>query len=187
MRSCVWRMPTSRSLKRPGFLVESSWVPGWSVTSCNRWSRREYECTIGDRIPEPDASLTRAAKRTQSLEFDRLTAMIPNIQDTPSVVHSFGPQIQRPPVCEVATLSGPAAMGANAGTFCCKMLWDTRARAHRRVSKRAWQPERFASCIVHRRGCRTGIRTTAPKIPASSPVPWTHVAFEFRRRIGRRT
>ena len=34
MRSCVPRMPTSRSLKRPGLLVESSRVPGWPVSTC---------------------------------------------------------------------------------------------------------------------------------------------------------
>ena len=29
MRFCVWRMPTSQSLERPGLSVESSRIPGW--------------------------------------------------------------------------------------------------------------------------------------------------------------
>ena len=29
IRFCIWRMPTSQSLERPGLSVESSRIPGW--------------------------------------------------------------------------------------------------------------------------------------------------------------
>ena len=71
MRSSSNRTLTSLSPERSRLSVESSWVPGWpdSTWKCRR--RRNNESTIADRIPEPEESMTRAAKRVQTLEFDR--------------------------------------------------------------------------------------------------------------------
>ena len=71
MRSSAKRMPTSRPPERSRLSVESSWVPGSpdSTWQSRRW--RNYECTIADRIPDPQESLTGTAKRTQTLDFDR--------------------------------------------------------------------------------------------------------------------
>ena len=72
MRSPARRMLTSLSPERPRLSVESLWVPGWPVSTSKRRYQRHHERTIGDGIREPEASMTRAARRTQSLESDRL-------------------------------------------------------------------------------------------------------------------
>ena len=50
MRSCARCMPPiSRSSECPMLSVESSWVPGWPLSTWKRRSRRDYERAIGDR------------------------------------------------------------------------------------------------------------------------------------------
>ena len=71
MRSSAKRMLTSRPPERTRLLVESSWVPGWPDSTWKCRIRHNNECTIADRIHEPEESMTRAAKPTQTLEFDR--------------------------------------------------------------------------------------------------------------------
>ena len=71
MRSSARRMLTPRSPERPRLSVESLWVPGWPVSTCKRRHRHHHERTIADGIRESEASMTRAARRTQSLESDR--------------------------------------------------------------------------------------------------------------------
>ena len=71
MRSSAKRMLTSRSTERSRLSVELSWVPGWPESTWKCRSRRNYECTITDRIREPREFMTHAARHTLSLEFDR--------------------------------------------------------------------------------------------------------------------